>query len=39
MLEHEASQDVAVVGIPDVQWGESPHAFVVLRGGHSAISA
>jgi fatty-acyl-CoA synthase len=35
MLEHEAIQEVAVVGMPDVTWGESPHAFVVLRSGAS----
>jgi fatty-acyl-CoA synthase len=35
MLGHAAIQEVAVVGMPDVTWGESPHAFVVLRGGAS----
>jgi acyl-coenzyme A synthetase/AMP-(fatty) acid ligase len=29
-------QEVAVVGMPDMQWGESPHAFVVLKPGASA---
>ncbi|HTL36043.1 MAG TPA: long-chain-fatty-acid--CoA ligase [Kofleriaceae bacterium] len=31
LLAHHAVQEAAVVGMPDVQWGESPHAFVVLR--------
>ncbi len=31
LLAHHAVQEAAVVGMPDAQWGESPHAFVVLR--------
>ncbi|MBV8756327.1 MAG: long-chain-fatty-acid--CoA ligase [Deltaproteobacteria bacterium] len=33
LLSHHAVQEAAVVGMPDAQWGESPHAFVVLRPG------
>jgi fatty-acyl-CoA synthase len=33
LLQHEAVQEAAVVGMPDARWGEAPHAFVVLRAG------
>ncbi|HZM27402.1 MAG TPA: long-chain-fatty-acid--CoA ligase [Gemmatimonadales bacterium] len=33
LLRHPSVQEVAVVGLPHHKWGESPHAFVVLRPG------
>ncbi len=36
LLHHPAVQEAAVVGMPHKRWGESPHAFVVLRPGATA---
>jgi fatty-acyl-CoA synthase len=33
LLEHDAIQEVAVVGMPHEKWGEAPNAFCVLRAG------
>ena len=36
LLHHPAVQEAAVVGMPHEKWGESPHAFVILREGGQA---
>jgi fatty-acyl-CoA synthase len=36
LLRHPSVQEVAVVGMPHERWGESPHAFVILRQGAQA---
>jgi len=36
LLRHPAVQEIAIVGLPHEKWGETPHAFVLLRdGGHA----
>lgn len=31
LLRHQSVQEVAIVGVPNERWGESPQAFVVLK--------
>ena len=38
LLKHDAVQEVAVVGVANEKWGESPHALVVLKEGTTATA-
>jgi fatty-acyl-CoA synthase len=38
LLQHPSVQEAAVVGMKSEKWGESPHAFVVLRAGTAATA-
>ena len=39
LMEHPQVSDAAVVGVPDAQWGEAVHAFVILEAGASVVEA
>ena len=36
LLRHPSVLEAAVVGVPDEQWGEAPHGFIVLKPGAAA---
>jgi fatty-acyl-CoA synthase len=38
ILRHPAVNEAAIVGLPDERWGETPHAFVVLRDGEQVTA-
>lgn len=38
LIGHDAIKEVAVVGVPSRQWGETPVAFVVLKPGRTAAA-
>ncbi|MEW5975730.1 MAG: long-chain-fatty-acid--CoA ligase [Acidobacteriota bacterium] len=39
LLRHPAVREVAIVGLPHEHWGETPHAFVVLKANAEATGA
>lgn len=38
LYEHPAILEAAVIAAPHEKWGETPHAFVVLREGHENVT-
>lgn len=39
IIRHPSVQELAVVGVPHEKWGESPHAFVVLKAGSTTTES
>lgn len=39
LYEHPAVLEAAVIAVPHEKWGETPHAFVVTRSGHTLSEA
>lgn len=38
LYEHPAVLEAAVIAVPHEKWGETPHAFIVLRDGHEVTA-
>lgn len=36
MYDHPAVLEAAVIAVPHEKWGETPHAYIVLRAGEEA---
>jgi acyl-CoA synthetase (AMP-forming)/AMP-acid ligase II len=36
LISHPKIEEVAVIGLPDEEWGQEPHAVVVLKEGETA---
>ena len=36
LISHPKIEEVAVIGLPDEEWGQEPHAIIVLKNGETA---